>query len=37
MKFKKGRITLVPSVFLPMSFEMVPDKVLSLDSALATQ
>jgi len=37
MKFKSGRITVAPSVFLPISFEMIPDKVLGLESALATQ
>ena len=36
MKFKTGRITVAPSVFLPMSFAEVPEKVLGLESALAT-
>ena len=36
MKFKTGRITVAPSLFLPMSFAEVPEKVLGLDSALAT-
>ncbi len=36
MKFKTGRITVAPSVFLPISFEMVPEKVQGLESALAT-
>jgi acyl-CoA thioesterase FadM len=36
MKFKSGRITVAPSLFLPMSFAEVPEKVLGLESALAT-
>jgi hypothetical protein len=36
MKFKTGRITVAPSLFLPMSFAEVPEKVLGLESALAT-
>ena len=36
MKFKTGRITVAPSLFLPLSFAEVPEKVQGLDSALAT-
>jgi len=36
MKFKTGRITVAPSLFLPMSFAEVPEKVRGLESALAT-
>ena len=36
MKFKTGRITVAPSVFLPISFEIVPEKVQGLESALAS-
>ena len=36
MKFKKGRITVAPNLFMPLSFAKVPKKVLSLESALAT-
>ena len=36
MKFKTGRITVAPILFLPLSFAEVPEKVLGLESALAT-
>lgn len=36
MKFKTGRITVAPSLFLPMSFAEVPEKVCGLESTLAT-
>ena len=36
MKFKTGRITVASNLFLPMSFAGVPEKVLGLESALAT-
>ena len=35
MKFKTGRITVAPNLFLPMSFAEVPEKVQGLESALA--
>lgn len=34
MKFKKGRMTVAPNVFFPLSFAAVPASVLSLESAL---
>ncbi len=36
MKFKTGSITVAPSLFLPLSFAEAPEKVLGLESALAT-
>jgi acyl-CoA thioesterase FadM len=36
MKFKKGRVTVAPSTFLPISFSAVPASVISLDSALVS-
>jgi hypothetical protein len=36
MKFKTGSITVAPSLFLPLSFTEVPEKVQGLESALAT-
>ncbi len=35
MKFKKGRITVAPSSFLPLSFAAVPARVIGFESALA--
>ncbi len=36
MKFKKGRLTVAPNLFLPLSFAAVPASVISLESALAS-
>ena len=36
MIFKVGRIAVAPSLFLLMSFAEVPEKVLGIESALAT-
>jgi acyl-CoA thioesterase FadM len=37
MKFRKGRITVAPFSFLPVSFTAIPPKVQGLEPALAAQ